>query len=291
MIYILKIKKPQTTTGKVLLVVSIITIAILGSEAVMDILWGQELMTAPNSPVDPPYIFLGKQEDDNYWNLTVGEIVWPPPQISLPKDCVRLSNIYYVAFPHNNSISLDYGLLSNITDKPSGYNITFLDNDHDNMVSVNDTIRISKNGGSKGTIKTGDRIELICSMTGISEVYLNADPPHIFFNKQEDDNYWNLTVYLVDWSPYNSLPKDCVQLSKISYLATRKGMRVELSLLSYADESAYNITFLDNDHDNMVSVNDTIRISKNGGPSGTIKTGDRIILIYLPNRCMGDVYL
>lgn|GEM_PF-2982378 len=174
MISILKIRKPQIAIGKVLLVVSIITIAILGSEAVMDILWGQELMTAPNSPL-PPFIYLDKQEDDNYWNITVREIGWwkTEPYYSMQKDYLRLSNTKYAVFPNNMSGSLEYGPLSNITDKPSGYNITFLDNDHDNMVSVNDTIRVSKSGGTKGTIKTGGYVILICQMTTITDdVYL-----------------------------------------------------------------------------------------------------------------------
>jgi len=155
--YILKFRKSQTAIGKVLLVVSIIAIAIVVSVVAILVI-SYTPMAPSHSHVDPPFIWLTKQEDDNYWNLTVREIVWPPPPLSLPKDCVRLSNIEYVIL--RNGTALDRGPLSNITDKPSDYNITFLDNDHDNMVSVNDTIRISKSGGVKGTIKTGDRISL-----------------------------------------------------------------------------------------------------------------------------------
>lgn len=124
--------------------------------------WFKPSMAGPH--FTPPAITLSKEEDDNYWNLTVREIWWDPFQPSL-------QNVWYYHTDRNWTRS-ENGLLSNITDKPSGYNVTFLDNDRDNTVSVNDTIRISRSGGPKGAIKTGDRICLRVEEYIVEEVWL-----------------------------------------------------------------------------------------------------------------------
>lgn len=107
----------------------------------------------------PPAIAIHQRIVEGGWILTINEIRGGTEATKNPK------NILFSLEGSNNS--LERGYLESIKLTPSpGYNITWVDEDMDNVVSVGDKILLPKNGGNFGHLEKGFVFKLLFVQTG-----------------------------------------------------------------------------------------------------------------------------
>ena len=87
---------------------------------------------------------------DNGWDLTV--VAMAKPNLSAP------DMTYYLL--SENGTTLESGTLASIDGIPSGYNITWVDKDNNDLLSHFDVIFISNTGGTAGKAISGDAFHL-----------------------------------------------------------------------------------------------------------------------------------
>lgn len=117
----------------------------------------------------PPQVTFNQTVADDGWYLTVnwindggvsGERVW------------RQSNVIYNLVCKELPTFRENGTLESIKNDPSGYNITWLDKDSNNKLSLGDVIFISNTGGLNGEVEGGDifKFRIIVENKSITEV-------------------------------------------------------------------------------------------------------------------------
>lgn len=139
---------------KILIVVGIVvtTVLLLGIFNYISLLQHQY------PPPLPPKCTLTVTENETCWRIMVTNVSVEDPD-SLPGEDVT----YFLSRTvEGNYTLLETGRLSEIHGSPSeGYNVTWLDNDNNNLLSKGDEFIISKSGGNEGKAMQGDRFLLV----------------------------------------------------------------------------------------------------------------------------------
>ncbi|MDI6917163.1 MAG: hypothetical protein QMC80_05135 [Thermoplasmatales archaeon] len=109
----------------------------------------------------PPTCTLCVTENETCWKITVTNVSADVPGwLSANKVHFGLSRTLYN--DSKNYTSLEHGYIQKIDGIPSsGYNITWLDKDENDLLSKGDKFIISKSGGSVGKAIEGDEFVLV----------------------------------------------------------------------------------------------------------------------------------
>ena len=107
----------------------------------------------PEPPSPTPSVVFNHTTTDDAWILTMSNESWT--------DCLKDRDITYRLFNVNMSMKLEEGDLQSIKGNASGYNITWLDKDDNNFMSIGDEVHISKAGGADGKAETGYKFLLL----------------------------------------------------------------------------------------------------------------------------------
>jgi len=118
---------------------------------------------SPGCPPTPPYFILTTTENETCWRITVTNVSLGDTDI----DSLPGGEVGYLLLREGNytDYTLEHKQLSQIDGSASdGYNVMWLDNDNNNLLSKGDAFIISKSGGSQGKAMPGDRFMLMYSL-------------------------------------------------------------------------------------------------------------------------------
>jgi hypothetical protein len=233
-------------------------------------------------------IYINSKATDDGWIVSIADIIGYKGEHDSKYPANDTAYELYL-YPYEDDWDVNKSIL-NIKNKPSPYNVTWIDTDDDDMLGTLDYFVIGKSGGVKGNVSTHSTFKLYLSpnLWESNKIYLPpVDLVRTTVNKMPGG--WNLTVRWVNESESEQkiLEQTGFRLEnyKGEFLTTHEKNEIVgewytiIGLRAIHYESGedyegnmgyYNITWYDYDNNQKLSVNDSIIIDNN---KGLVETG------------------
>ena len=251
---------------------------------------------------------------DLFWNTEYTENAWLVKVVDINKIPenqldIHIGELQLILLNKTSRIPINYFLFTEMNSTTTTLGITFEDINGNSIVDIGDYLCIDRSGGSDGMIDPNMHELMLSDLGSTIHFYpssvINLPPANFLdMDMQKTSDGWNMTVTWVNGAIPEGVMSDYnltfrVENGSGEYFAggepgcdvsllPEEYWRMRLSLIdssirnvsdvnyNYHDRDFYNITWFDNDENQQLSVNDTIKIDNY---SGLVETGYRFRLI------------